>query len=125
MTGQERQFGYALSLIIGAVGGWRLFASGAHAGYWLAAALALAALTALFPRIWVPVLRVWLPLGHALGWVNTRIILGVVFFVMIVPMGWVLRRLGHDPLRLRRRSRATYWVKRDKEWPPASFKDQF
>src|SRR3569623_1692109 len=114
MTGQERQFGYTLALIIGAVGGWHLFASVAHA-----------ALTALFPRIWVPVLRVWLPLGHALGWINTRIILGMVFFVMIMPMGWVLRRLGLDPLRLRRRSSVTYWVTRDKEWPPASFKDQF
>jgi hypothetical protein len=40
-------------------------------------------------------------IGNALGWLNTRIILGLVFYGMITPMGFAMRLLGKDPLRLR------------------------
>jgi hypothetical protein len=36
--------------------------------------------------------------GQALGWVNTRIILGVVFYGLLTPMGLAMRILGKDPL---------------------------
>ncbi len=46
------------------------------------------------PRASYPVYRAWMALSHALGWFNTRLILGLVFFAMIAPFGQVLRRLG-------------------------------
>jgi O-antigen/teichoic acid export membrane protein len=41
----------------------------------------------------------WMRFGLVLGWVETRIILGVVFYVLMLPMGIVMRLLGNDPLR--------------------------
>lgn len=42
--------------------------------------------------------RVWMTIGFCLGWVNTRIILSVMFYIIIFPTGVVMRLLGKDPL---------------------------
>lgn len=122
---QARPFGFFLALLILAFGCWRYFSGGTHAWYWIGAAAVVALATTVFPRIWTPVLRVWMPLAHVLGWVNTHIILGIVFYLMITPMAWVLRLFRHDPLRLRTRRGESEWIKRDHELTPASFKEPF
>ncbi len=40
----------------------------------------------------------WMKMGHCLGWVNTRILLGIIFYGLITPMGIVMRLLGKDPM---------------------------
>jgi hypothetical protein len=37
-------------------------------------------------------------IGHVLGWINTRIILGFVFYVVVTPIGLYRRLLGKDPM---------------------------
>ncbi len=43
--------------------------------------------------------KAWMALGHALGWLNSRIILGLVFLIVLQPIALVMRFFGHDPLR--------------------------
>ena len=50
----------------------------------------------------------WMALGHALGWVNSHIILGLVFIVILQPIAYVMRLTGYDPLRRRRKEDTTY-----------------
>ena len=45
-----------------------------------------------------PVYRIWMRIGIVLGWINTWLILGVVFFAVVLPMGVVLRIFGKDPM---------------------------
>ena len=52
----------------------------------------------LIPGSLQPVYRGWMKIGHAIGWVNTRIILGLVFYVFVLPMGLVMRLFGKDPM---------------------------
>ena len=52
----------------------------------------------LFPRSMGPVQRAWMGLALAISKVTTPIFLGVVFFVVIAPVGWIMRRFGRDPL---------------------------
>lgn len=40
----------------------------------------------------------WMKIGAVLGWINTRIILGLIFFLLITPMGLILRLFGKDLL---------------------------
>lgn len=40
----------------------------------------------------------WMKVGHILGWINTRIILGVIFFVLITPIGILMRLMGKDAM---------------------------
>jgi hypothetical protein len=50
------------------------------------------------PRTLNPVYRVWMKIGLTIGKVVNRIILGFVFFVIIFPMGIVMRLIGRDPM---------------------------
>ena len=50
----------------------------------------------------------WMALGHALGWVNSHIILGLVFIFVLQPIAYVMRLTGYDPLRRRRKGEKTY-----------------
>ena len=43
--------------------------------------------------------KLWMKLGHVLGWINSRIILGVVFFVIVLPIAFIMRMFRYDPLR--------------------------
>jgi len=53
------------------------------------------------PRSLAPVQRIWMKMGHVLGSINTKIILTVTFFGLFVPMGFVMRLAGKDPMRRR------------------------
>ena len=45
--------------------------------------------------------RGWMALGRILGYINSHLILGVVFIVVLQPIALIMRCLGHDPLRRR------------------------
>jgi hypothetical protein len=65
---------------------------------WIGAAgFAVAGL--LLPTALKPLYLLWMKIGHALGWINTRIILGLVFFILFAPLALSFRLFGHDPMR--------------------------
>lgn len=45
-----------------------------------------------------PVYRVWMRFGLVMGYINTRIILGIIFYGLMWPMGAIMRLAGHDPM---------------------------
>lgn len=45
-----------------------------------------------------PVYRGWMAIGHVLGWINTRIILGIMFYIIFFPVGLLLKIFGKDPM---------------------------
>ncbi len=51
------------------------------------------------PATLAPVFRGWMIVGGILGWINTRIILALVFYLLFFPLGRVMRLWGWDPLR--------------------------
>ena len=73
---------------------------------WIVAAVFIAA-ALLVPMALGPVYRLWMKIGHVLGWINTRIILGIMFFFIFAPVALVLRLLGKDMLRRRLDTTAT------------------
>lgn len=75
---------------------------------------ALLAGALIWPRALAPVERGWSLLAHALGWINTRILLAFVFFVVLAPIALFMRVIGKDPLERRPdRGRSTYWRTRE------------
>jgi hypothetical protein len=102
VTGKElRQFGILVGGVFSVIGLWPLIFRGDPPRFWaLAIGGSLILLGFVLPRSLAPVYRGWMVIGHALGWINTRIILGLIFYGMITPMGMVMRLLGKDPLRL-------------------------
>lgn len=79
---------------------WPLVFRGEEVREWavgVAAVFGLAGLAA--PAVLKYPYRGWMMVGHALGWFNTRILLGLLYYVLVVPMGLVMKMMGHDPMR--------------------------
>lgn len=59
----------------------------------------------IFPASLIPVRFIWMRVGGIIGWINTRIILGVLFFVVLTPLGFIQRhqkklnyKIGFEPV---------------------------
>ncbi len=50
------------------------------------------------PQVLRPVNTIWIKIGNVLGWVNSRIILGIMFFLIILPIGLILKLFGKDSM---------------------------
>jgi hypothetical protein len=101
---------------------------GAQLHVWSLVVAALFGLAAfLAPAILAPLNRLWTRFGHLLHKIVSPVVLGIMFFLVISPMGMVMRLLGKDPLRLRADPDAsTYWINRTPPGPPPeTFVDQF
>jgi hypothetical protein len=59
---------------------------------------ALSATAILRPIALLPVYRVWNVLGLALGWINSRVVLVIVFYCVVAPLGLLGQLLGRDPM---------------------------
>ena len=67
---------------------------------WAAVASGVSLLLALLaPKVLAPFNRAWTLLGMLLHRITNPIILGILFYLVFTPMGWLLRRLGKDFLR--------------------------
>lgn len=107
---EDRKFGLVVGgafVLLGAI----LSAAGSRrAGPGFAAVGGLLLLLALAaPAALAPVHRGWLAFSRVLGRVNTVVFLSVVFFLVLTPLGLVLRLAGRDELDRRRRGVST-WV---------------
>ena len=60
------------------------------------------------PRILLLPYKYWMKLGHILGWINSRIVLGLVFLLVLQPLALIMKICGHDPLRLKKDGRKSY-----------------
>ena len=69
-----------------------------------------------FPAVLEPVYRAWMKFGHIMGWINTRIILALMFYLIIAPTGLIMKVLGKDPMRRKLdRSVESYRIESDKK----------
>src|SRR5262245_13393502 len=99
---QLRSFGLIVAAGFAVIAFWPFLFRGESTRDWaLAVSFSLAAMAWVFPPVLKPFHRVWMFIGEALGWLNTRIILSILFYGVIVPLGAVRRALGHDPMRLK------------------------
>ena len=123
----ERGFGIVFAVVFTIVGLLPLLAGGGVR--WWALALAAGFLGAgyLAPQILRPLNRLWLKFGLLLHRIVNPVIMGLLFFVTVTPIGLIMRALGKDPLRLNLdRSAKSYWIERTPPGPaPDTMKNQF
>jgi predicted PurR-regulated permease PerM len=62
--------------------------------------------------------RVFEPIGR----VNNFIVLAVLFFVILTPLGWLLRRAGGGRIKSRTKQATTYWKRREEEASQVDFR---
>jgi hypothetical protein len=121
-----RSFGLSVGGVLAAIGTLGLVRGWGLAVLWpgIAGAGALLVALGLVAPAWLrPVHAGWMRMAHAVGWFNTRILLGLVYYGMVLPIGLV-RRCVADPLALRPGSADSYWVRRDPVSDPGAYRRQ-
>jgi hypothetical protein len=123
-----RKFGLTTGLIVillfGLLLPWLFDAQSMPRWPWIIAAL-LWVPALVWPPLLGPVYTTWMKIGHALGWVNSRIILGIVFYTVLLPMGLIMRLLGKDPMaRKHDKSAPSYRIASHQE-PPERMEKPF
>jgi len=95
--------------------------------FWFGLSIVFAIVAYVAPKILGPLNRWWTKFGLLLHAIVSPIILGFIFFGCIVPIGFLMRQFGNDPLRRRFQPGAkSYWLLREPPGPtPESFKRQY
>lgn len=108
----EREFGIIVGAMLVLIGSWWLY----HHN-WLTVAAGLVVVGALLvvlgfllPRVLVIPNRIWMSLATALSMVTTPIVLGIIFYGVFLPIGFIKRLTGWDPLRRRAPKLDSYWI---------------
>jgi Saxitoxin biosynthesis operon protein SxtJ len=119
-AGSDRTFGLVIGGALGAIGLLPLL-RGHGARWWsLGLAVALLLVAATRPALLGPLNRLWNRLGLLLHAVVSPVVLGLLFFTTVTPIGLLMRALGKDLLRLRLdRDAPTYWIERRPPGPSA------
>lgn len=130
-VGSERSFGLVFSAVFAIVALWPLVFKDDQEGglrIWAFATSALFAITALtIPRILAPLNKLWFKFGLLLHRVVNPLVMAILFFSTIMPIGLLMRAFGKIPLQLDFDKKAdSYWHPRTPPGPaPKSMKRQF
>ncbi len=125
--GSERAFGVVFAVVFAAVGLWPLVAGDAVRAWALGAAVWILVVALMRPGLLRPLNRLWFRFGLLLNRVVNPLVMGLLFFLTVTPIGLVMRALGKDPLRLRfDRGARSYWIERQPPGPePETMRQQF
>lgn len=95
-----REFGFVTGIIVVCLFGlllpW-LFSKDYPIWPWYVLAV-LAGIALVIPVALSPVYKVWMRFGLVMGWINTRLILGIIFYIIFTPVAFLLKLLGKDPM---------------------------
>ena len=73
--------------------------------------------------ILTPLNKLWFKLGLLLGKIISPLVMGLIFFLVVTPIGLIMRILGKDVLNLKYNKNKSYWI--EKKGPKSRMKNQF
>ena len=112
----NRSFGLVFFVVFLIIALWPL-KSGEEFRLWsLVLSIIFFILGVLNSKLLTPLNRLWIKLGFFLGTIVSPIVMGAVFFIVVTPVGLIMRFLGKDLLRINKnKTISTYWINRDKQ----------
>jgi carbamoyltransferase len=109
-----RNFGFTFGVVAAVIAAF-LFSRGraSLAQNFLVVSAGFFAVGAIFPAVLRPAFGPWMKFAEILGYINTRLLLGLFYYVGMTPTGLLMRLAGKDPMTrtFRRKDSATYWSK--------------
>ena len=121
--GSNRSFGIIFSIFLSIVGLWPLMNSNSPRLWALIVALIFLILGLLNSKLLTPFNKLWIKFGEFLGKIISPIVMGIVYFFVVTPIGIFMRLIKKDLLKLKFSENSSYWIKREKNIGP--MKKQF
>lgn len=122
-----RNFGLSVGLVLIVLGAFLGWKDAAGWPYPAGAGALLLGSGLLAPALLKPLQKAWMALALIMGWVMSRVILLLLFYLVLTPLGLVLRRAGKKFLALERDASAeSYWNRKEpRPTEPARYEKQF
>ena len=130
-SGSARSFGLVFAVVFASIAIWPLLNMSEQGGMlrvWAVAVAAFFVIAALvMPRMLAPLNWLWFKFGLLLHKIVNPLVMGLLFFLTVTPIGLLMRALGKTPLQLGfDKSAESYWIPRAPPGPsPESMKRQF
>ena len=119
----NKSFGVLFFIVFLLIALWPLFKGDSLRIWSLLIAIIFLVLGLLNSKILNPFKRIWIKFGEILGKMIAPLVLSIVYFIVITPIGLLLRIFGKDLLGIKFLKKKSYWIKRDKDL--GSMKNQF
>ena len=121
--GSNRSFGIVFFVVFLLIGFWPIL-SGNELRIWsILISLIFLILGILNSKVLTPLNKAWFRFGVFLGNFVSPIIMGIIFFLVVTPIGLLMKLLGKDLINLKKNNEKTYWIQRNKI--KSSMKNQF
>lgn len=125
--GSDRSFGLVFAAVFAIVAAWSWWRAGTWWPYAIGLALVFGGVALAAPALLAPLNRLWMRFGLLMSKVMNPLILGIMFFGVMLPIGLLLRWRGKDLLRLKLDPSApSYWIERQPPGPsPETMRNQY
>ena len=110
--GSNRSFGIVFFVVFILIGFYPLLKDGNLNIILILIGLIFLILGILNSRILTPLNKIWFKFGILLGQIISPIVMGIIFFLVVTPIAFIMRVLGKDVLRLKKKSDNSYWIKK-------------
>ena len=112
----NRSFGLLFFIVFLAISLWPLNYQEDLRVWALILALIFFVLGILNSKFLTPLNKSWMKFGLFLGTIVSPFVMGVIFYIVVTPVGLIMRSLGKDLLRMKKsKSASTYWIAREKQ----------
>ena len=119
----NKSFGIVFFLVFFLIGIYPVFNSNDLRFWSLFLSLIFLILGLMNSKILTPLNRFWFKFGIFLGTIVSPFVMGVIFFLIVTPIGIIMKITGKDLLNLKYSNKNTYWI--EKSGPKSSMKNQF
>ena len=121
--GSNRSFGIVFSIVFLLIAIYPLINSDGLRVWSLIIAIIFLVLGLINSKILTPLNKLWFKFGILLGRIVSPVIMGVIFFLVVTPIGLIMRIIGKDLLNLKFNKEKSYWI--EKTGPKSKMKNQF
>ena len=121
--GSNRSFGIVFFIVFLLISIYPLINNESIRIWSLIASLIFLFLGIINSNILSPLNKLWFKFGIFLGKIISPIIMGIIFFLVVTPIGLIMRLIGKDVLNLRYNNFKSYWI--EKTGPKSKMKNQF
>ena len=119
----NKSFGIVFFIVFFLIGIYPLINEGNPRIWSVLISIAFLVLGLLNSKILTPLNILWFKFGILLGRIISPLIMGIIFFLVVTPIGLFMRLLGKDLLNLKTNKNNSYWI--EKIGPKSKMKNQF